>query len=795
MKTGIFCILILLLPLTIFSQQRETVGKDDGVSESAQVSVLVEDENRNPLAGANIFVVDTEDGYATDETGKVTINLLKKIWLLRISYLGFENQEIILDVLGKGRLRVRLKEELQRLDEVIVSSRSADENVKSTDLGRQVMSIQTIESLPPFVGEVDVLKSITLLPGVTTVGEASSGFNIRGSSSDQNLILLGGATLYNPSHLFGFFSAFNADLIQDITIFKGGIPAKYGGRAASILDLKYKRGNPDLWAGKASLGLVSAKVSAGGPIIDNKLTLLVGGRTSYSNWLLNSIKNADIKNSSAQFYDANVLLDYDLSENTILQYRFYRSFDDFSFASDTSFSWANQNHVIELGHALNDKMYVNFQGALGTYEFSILDDFELTGFDLTSRILDRNLQLGLNYNLNDRNKINIGVQNKWLEIEPGNLRKSSEESSTSPITIRHENATESSVYLQHDIDIGKVLGITYGVRYNHYRFLGPNVIPDYEPNFPRSQVTVTSEKIYGNGEEINHFSGWEPRFAMRVSLGNSASIKLGFNRMNQYIHLISNTTTIAPTDTWKLSDPYLQPQQVTQYSGGIFKNFKDNSIETSIEVFYKDLDNILDYKDGAQLLLNDYLSADLLNGFGRSYGLEFYFQKKTGRLTGWVSYTWSKSERKVIGAYPEETINNGEWYPANYDIPNSLSVVGEYKISPFVKFSSIFTYNTGRPVTYPAAKFVYNGQDIAYYDQRNNFRAPNYHRLDASLTFSFKSKQKLLQGDWVLSVYNIYNRKNAFSVFFDDLPNNPPQAYKLSVLGVAFPSISYNFDF
>lgn len=791
----IILLLLVLIPAFSFAQKKEVIGKNDGVGTSANISVLIEDDNRRPLVGANIYVVENEQGYVTDEKGKVIINLERRIWTARISYIGFETQEIILDVRGSGRLKISMKEQLQTLDEVIVSSRAADENVKSTDLGRQVMSIQTIESLPPFVGEVDVLKSITLLPGVTTVGEASSGFNIRGSSSDQNLILLGGATLYNPSHLFGFFSAFNADLIQDVTVLKGGIPAKYGGRAASIIDLQFKRGNPDVWTGKGSLGMISAKISAGGPLIENKLTLLVGGRASYSNWLLSSINNAEIRNSNAQFYDANVLLDYDISDKTILQYRFYRSSDDFSFASDTSFAWANQSHVVELGHTLSDKLYVNVQAALSQYNFTIQDKIAFTGFDLTSKINDRNAQIGFTYNLNDRNEIQFGAQNKWLEIEPGDLQKRSDESSIIPKTVRPEYATETGFYVQHDLEVGSLLGLSYGIRYNKYRFLGPNNVATYEENLPKSDVTIVDQTDFGDGDLIQSYDGFEPRFGLRLSLGESASIKLGYNQMYQYIHLVSNTTTIAPTDTWKLSDPFIKPQKVVQYSGGIFKNFGNNKIETSIEVFYKELDNVLDYKDGAELILNDNLEAELLNGTGRSYGIEAYIQKRTGKFTGWVSYTWSRSERKVIGAYPEETINGGEWYPAFFDVPSSLSIVGEYKISPNLKFSSIFSFNSGRPVTYPAAKFIYNGQDIAFYDERNNFRAPNYHRLDVSLTMNFNSNKKLLQGDWVLSVFNIYSRKNAFSVFFDDLIGNPPQAYRLAVLGVAFPSLSYNFEF
>jgi outer membrane cobalamin receptor len=790
-------LLFILLICAISSNAQIEIGESgSGVGPHNIVINITDADNKDPLIGANVIIKGTGEGDVADERGRVKLKLKSGTHTIQVSYIGYVEQEVIISVLGKGRLRVKLQPDAQTLDEVIISSEGADQNVRNTDVGKQVMSIATIEALPPFVGEADILKSITLLPGVSSVGEASAGFNVRGSNSDQNLILLGGAPLYNPSHLFGFFSAFNTDLIQDISIYKGGIPANYGGRASSIVDLRYKRGNQDKWGGKASLGLVSAKVSAGGPIMTDKLTLMVAARKSYSNWILGSVSDAQVSNSSADFYDTNAILDYDISDDFSVRYAFYRSKDEFSLASDTSFNWANQNQTLTLSKGFGEKLIMELSAVDAHYNYSIVDNGPFSNFTLDSKIKDRGLNFGTKYSMSDGNEISVGAQTKFITINPGDLNKINPESPIDPFSVKSEKAQESGVYLQHNIEVGDWLGLSYGVRYSDFRFIGPNSVPVYDPLLPRSEENILSFDEYADGDVINTYNGIEPRASLRLSLSKSFSFKAGYNKMFQYIHLISNTTTIAPTDTWKLSDPYLEPQEVSQYTAGLFKNFKDNLIETSIEVFYKDLNNILDYKDGATLLLNDNLESALLNGKGRAYGVELYVEKKKGDFTGWLSYTYSRSERKVVGSFPEEIINKGNWYPANYDKPHTLSLVGDYKLGKRTKISSIFTYSTGRPATYPEAKFNYqNGSNIAYYDERNGFRVPAYHRLDLSLTFGWDTENKWLAGDWVLSVYNLYGRKNTFSVFFDDVTGAPPQAFRLSILGIAFPSLSYNIEF
>lgn len=779
----------------VSGQIEEDIGNDRGGDGPFVVNIKVQDtETKEPLIGVNIQILNSSLGDITDVNGEASFNLEQGAYSLKLSYIGYNEVQYIGKVLGKGKLNVKMTQGSATLEEIIISSKASDANVRNTELGKSVLSVETIEGLPPFVGEVDILKSITLLPGVSSVGEASSGFNIRGGSSDQNLILLGGAPLYNPSHLFGFFSAFNSDLLQDAIIYKGGIPANYGGRAASIIDLKLKRGNPNNWEGKGSLGLISAKVSAGGPIIKEKLTLLVAGRTSYSNWILNAINNAEISNSSAQFYDVNAILDYAISDNSNLRYSFYRSADEFNLVSDTAFVWSNQNHVLEYNQGIGDKLILSTSISDVEYKFSIVNDSDIFSFDLDSKVKDQAANLSLKYFVQDDHEMIIGAQTKLVTISPGELIPG-ENSPVMPKVVASEKAIETGLFFNHNFELGSYIGLSYGLRYNIYNFLGPKRIAQYEEILPRTAENIVGFSEFGKNDVIQQYTAFEPRAALRISFNENTSFKLGYNRMNQFIHLISNTTTIAPTDLWKLSDPFIKPQMVTQYSAGIFKNFANNTYETSIEAYYKDLRNIVDYRDGASLILNDNLETELLSGKGIAYGIELYVKKNSGKLTGWISYTYSVSQRQVIGSYPEEIINQGNWYPANFDKPHNLSTVAEYKFSDKFKMSSIFTYSTGRPVSYPEAKFNYSNQILALYGDRNSNRIPDYHRLDLSMTFSLQNSKAWKAGDLVFSVYNLYGRKNALNVFFDDVVGAPPQAYKLSVLGIPFPSVSYNFKF
>lgn len=793
MKKLLFSTVFLLLSIVGYSQVTQTVGKEAGRRGPFRVVVRILDEkNGEELIGVNTIIENNGMGTISDLNGESVFDLKRGVYSLKLSYVGYRTKYLKIDVVGDGEIITEMEETQTLLGEVVITSRSMEENVKSAEIGKNELNVSMIESLPLYAGEVDVIKSLTLLPGVSTVGEASSGLNVRGGGADQNLILLGGAPIYNPSHLFGFFSSVNSDVINNVSLYKGGVPSKYGGRSSSILDIQYKNGNLDKWEGKATAGLVSSKLFFDGPIVKDKLSLIGSIRGSYVNWMLGMANDLSIKNSSAAFYDANAILTYRLSEDSKLDYTFYQSYDDFNLASDTVFSWANQNHVLNWDYSITDNMFLKTYGVVSRYNIGIRNDPGITGFELESVIDEKSVNVDYLYNITDNNSINAGFNVKYYTINPGSLDPKGNGSTVEPVNIQDEQALESSAYIQHTLDIGKRISLNYGVRFTNYDYLGPNDVYTYDEFQPRRIENSTGEESFGNNKVIENYRSILPRFALRLSFTETSSIKLGFNRMNQFINLISNTATVAPTDIWKLSDRYIKPTDVYQYSVGLFKNI-GTKYELSVEGYYKDIRNIVEYKDGAVLFLNDHLETELLNGEGEAYGVEFY-AKKNGRLSGWLSYTYSRSLRRVPGTFQDELINNGDWFPSNFDKPHDITAVANYSINSKTKFSAIFTYSTGRPVTFPGAKFNSGNELLPYYDTRNQFRAPDYHRLDISFTWTLNGAYKWTQGDFVFSVYNLYGRDNAFSVFFDDVRGAEPQAYQLTVLGSPFPSISYSFD-
>jgi hypothetical protein len=796
MKKFVF-VISSLMTFAAWSQQTViTIGKQNNVEDPPFTvkGIVFSSATGESLPAATIYIPRQETGTTSDLEGNYSLELYQGTYTIEISSIGYKKETKIINVIGSGDFNIGLDESVTELSTIVVQAEDADQNIKSTDIGKNTLSIEAINSLPPLAGEVDVIKSLTLLPGVSTVGEASSGFNVRGGGSDQNLILLGGATLYNPSHLFGFFSSFNADVIRDVSLYKGGIPANYGGRGSSIVDISYKKGNLRNWEGSANIGNVSSKVTYGGPIIKDKMSVLIGARGSYANWLLRTTRDPEIRNSEAAFYDGNLIWNYAPNKDNEFEYSFYVSHDDFQFASDTSNSWENMNHVLKWTSSLNERLILEISGIQNRYNASINGNSEFEPFELETNILDNNLNAGLVFEMNGQNTIKAGFQTKHITVNPGTFTPG-EASSQDFVEIEDERALESGIYLHHDIDINPKLGLSYGMRYSDFRVLGSQTIREYEQRAPRREENIINTTIYEDGEVIETYGGFEPRLAIKYQFNESTSIKGGVNRMYQYIHLISNTNAIAPTDVWKLTDPTIDPQIVTQYSVGVFKNWLNNIIETSVEAYYKDQDNVVEYKDGADLFLNELLETELLGGQGRAYGIEFYLNKKKGRLNGWFSYTYSRSLRKVIGAFEEETLNAGDWFPSNFDKPHNATGVVKYRVGRLSTLSAIFTYSTGMPITFPQAKFGYNGEVLGYFNNRNQDRAPDYHRLDLSFQFKLDTMAKWLQGDWTLAVYNVYGRSNAFSVFFRDGADGGPQAYQLTVVGAPFPSLTYSFKF
>ena len=782
-----------LISISIWAQDTLIVGEADALPrEQVAVSGTVRDaSNSELLFGANLQILETNAVFSVDQKGMFRFSVPPGSFTLKITFLGYQELVKQLLVHGDGNLDLLLTPQAEALQEVVVSTEDPRANIQNTAMGVNRLSIKSIEALPPFAGETDILKSLVLLPGVSSVGEASSGFNVRGGSSDQNLVLLGGVPIYNPSHLFGYFSAFSSEVVNSVTVFKGGIPSRFGGRASSVVNVELKKGDLQQWSGNLSLGTISSQASAGGPLIKDKVSLLIGGRISYSNWILGTIEDPDIRNSSANFFDGNAIVHYRINNDHNLVYSFYQSGDRFQLLERNEFQWYNQLHSLEWTSAFSEKLLLKFSAGQSTYDFRVRDFAQFDNFRYDSDISDRLARVEFNISFSATNVLSLGGSAKRIEINPGNIDRLTDDSGILPAALEPEKATELAGFVQHEVEIGKNLGLIYGVRFNYFTNLGPKTVYQYAPFETRADENIIGQTSYADGAAIASYQGLEPRLSLRYTINDKTSVKLGFNRLIQNIGLISNTTSIAPTDIWKLADSHIQPTRTRQYSAGIFRNFAQDTYEFSLEGYYKSIDNIIEYKDGAALFLNPTIETQLLSGIGEAYGVELYVRKNSGKLTGWLSYTYSRSLNRVIGSYPEESINGGNWYPSNFDKPHDLTTVLEYPLHRNWKFSAIFTYSVGRPVSYPVAKFDYLGQTLAYYEARNDQRVPDYHRLDLSLTFNFDSSIKVLGGDWILSIYNAYGRKNAFSVFFDDIPGSPPQAFRLSTLGVPFPSLSY----
>ena len=749
------------------------------------------------ITGATILATDLQQGTSTNINGYFSLVLPVGLHTLAVNSLGFEEETLDVSVVSDGTLSVDLYEATARLEEITITDRAADDNVSNTQMSATRMSIQKVEKMPAFLGEVDLINAIELLPGVSVAGEGAAGFNVRGGDVGQNLILLDGIPIFNPSHLFGFFSAFNADLLNDATLYKGGIPARYGGRIASVLDVSLKEGNLREWKGSGGIGLVAARLALEVPLVPEKSALIVGGRLSYSDWILNRVNDLRIRQSTASFYDANVKWTYRLNEAHKVGLTGYLSNDDFHYAGTTAYGYQNQGAAFNWNYLISSEWLSTLTLTYSRFTYQVGDFQDSTrASSLNAGFATSEGRWNLTRFWGERHQVDVGVNVARYAFNPGELEPDGDFSLIVPKTLDQEQAWDMSAYLNDEFTISPTLTLNVGLRYNLYRAVGPQTVPIYEAGRTRSPGSVVDSVRYGPGETEAQYQGWEPRVALRVGLDARSSVKLSYNRMRQNTHLISNTTAITPTDIWKLSDTYVRPQIGDQYAIGYFRNARGNAIESSVEVYYKDLQNLVDYKDGAEILVNDQLETDLLTGIGRAYGVEMYLAKNLGRLTGWLSYTYSRSLRQVAGASADERINQGNWYPANFDKPHDFTFVGNYQFTRRIRLGFNFTYSTGRPITLPEGTYRVGNQDIAQFSARNQYRLADYHRLDLSFSVDGNlKKKKNWDSSWTFALYNVYGRNNPYSVFFLNDSGGTLSAYQLSILGRPFPSVTYNFKF
>lgn len=749
----------------------------------------------SPVIGAAVYIEKTMLGVATDQFGYYTITLPKGRHELKIKSIGMKSSERQIMLYSDGKLNIDLDEEVTPLKEVVVQS-ERDVRVSGLQMGAEKLDIKTMKQMPLALGETDIMKVVLTLPGVQTVGEGTVGLNVRGGAANQNLILFNDATIYNPSHLFGFFSTFNPDVLSSVELYKSGISADYGGRLSSVLDVTSREGNLKKFAGAGGISPITGRLSLEGPIIKEKSSFLIGARSTYSDWILGRLNTEALQNSEASFYDVNVHLSHKINDKNNIYLSGYMSKDKFKLNSDTIYNYGDKNLSLKWKHIINNKIYGVFTAGHSNYYYSISSDINpAEAFKMKFDIQQTNGKLDFSYFPNPKHTINFGISSIYYKLSPGNMQPSGDESLISPNELEREQALESAIYAGENFDVTKNLSLYAGIRYSYYQFLGPKNVFTYPTGEPREEGSIQDTIQYASGKTIASNHGLEPRVSLRYSLSRNSSVKFSYNRMRQYIQMLSNTTAIAPTDIWKLSDAYVRPQIGDQYSLGFYKNLKGNLIEFSIEAYYKSMQNSVDFKNSAILLLNHHLETDVINAEGKAYGVELLLKKAAGKLNGWISYTYSRSLLKTNSIHSSETVNEGKYYPSSYDKPHAVNVIGNYKFSRRFNFSLNMTYSTGRPITLPLAKYDLGGNPRLYYSERNQFRIPDYFRIDASINFEGNHKiKKLAHSSWTLAIYNLTGRQNAYSVFFTS-KDNKISGYKLSIFGRPIPTITYNFKF
>ena len=765
---------------------------------------VLEGKTGEPLPGAVVYNQESKIGVTTDSRGRYTIEMPTGDIHLRVSFLSFENQTQKIRFIQNGNADFELFEKSLSLSEITVLG--ADSKASKAQMSMIKMSAVTLKELPVLMGEADLIKSMVMMPGVQSVGEMSSGFNVRGGNTDQNLILVDGAPVFNSTHLFGFFSMINPDAVKDVTLYKGGIPASFGERISSVMEVQLKEGKTENLSINGGLGLINSRLTIEGPFtIKKKSSFLIGGRSTYSDWLLQKTKNPTFMNSVAHFYDLNGSANIEFGPKNQLKLSGYTSSDVFNLNSSSLYNYANSLGSLNWKLNLSNKLISNLNLAYSKYDFKmdqkdpVLPEDDYT---LKSNIQYSSLKYALSFYPNDKHRINSGFQAIAYWINPGEILPTQTVSNVLTKSLRKEQSAELAVFADDDFDLSEKLSFNVGLRYTQFYNYGPGAVYTYVPGVPKTQTTIADSTIYDSGAIIKSYQGLEPRIAMKYNLQDGGSYRLSYQRIHQFVSQISNTAVISPADYWKSADTYISPLINDQVALGFFKNPGNGKYETSVEMYYKKLQNLLEYKNGAELLMNNHIETELLLANGYSYGIEFFAKKNEGRLNGWISYTYSRTFRKGESEFSSENINGGNYYPSVYDKPHDLSAVMNYKISRRWRFSGNFVFSSGRPITLPEQKYIFDDHQVVVFSDRNKYRMPSYHRMDVSLTLDENLRVKRMwKGSWTFSIYNLYGRKNPYSVFYKKGPTSSATGesrydiYKFSIIGVPVPSITYNFKF
>ncbi len=749
--------------------------------------------NGEALIGATIYFPELKIGVSTNTYGFYSVSVPEGSYKVTFSSVGYQSQSPLLDLKTSKQLNVMLEEDSKQIEEVVVSGEKKNRNVESLQMSIEKMQVKMVKKLPSFMGEVDIIKSITLLPGIQNGGEGSSGLYVRGGGPDENLMLLDEAPVYNASHLLGFFSVFNSDAIKDVQVFKGGIPAEYGGKASSVIDIRMKDGNSQKLGFSGGIGNISSRLTVEGPIVKDKWSFIVSGRRTYADFVGKSLGIEELKDNQLYFYDLNLKTNVEIDAKNRLYFSAYTGDDYFKAGESIYMRWGNLTSTARWNHLFSDKLFSNTSLIFSRYDYNLgVPSNDAGQFDWTSQITDYNFKEDISWYLNAQNKLTMGLNLIYHHFEPGAV-DANEGSYFTDLSLTNYNAIDNSFYISNEQTIGPKLSLRYGLRYSWFQQIGKGTVREYKnPDHPNDKE-VTGTKMYESGELMSPaYHNLEPRLAIKYLLDPESSLKASYNRMAQNLHLISNTNSPTPLDIWLPSNKYIQPLIANQVGLGYFRNFSDNMFETSAEVYYKKMKNVIDYIDGAELFLKEDLETELLRGSGYSYGLELYAKKQQGRLTGWLSYTLSKSMREI------PVINNGNPYPSSYDRTHNVSVVASYELTKYWNLSSTWIFATGNPTSYPIAKYDIQGNTLYYYADRNSNRIPDYHRLDVSANYDFKKNdRRKFKQSLNFSIYNLYARRNAYSVTFRQNEENPnvSEAVRMSIIGSMIPAVTYNFNF
>lgn len=764
-------LLMVFINCNLFAQTKFTISGTLKVKKTGE-----------ELIGAVVTIAELKDlGTASNAYGFYSLTLPAGKYTLKIATIGYQPFSQVVNLSTNVSINAQLDDDAQQLQEVVVNAEREDRNVRDAQMGVQQLNIKEMNKIPVLLGERDILKTMQLLPGIKSAGEGSSGFNVRGGGSDQNLILLDEAPVYNASHLFGFFSTFNSDAIKDAQIYKGSMPAQYGGRLSSVLDIKMKEGNNQKFGVSGGLGLISSRLNIEGPIVKGKGSFLVTGRRTYIDQFLKL--SSTYKSNTLYFYDLNLKANYQINEKNKVFLSAYFGRDVIGLANTFGIDWGNATTTARWNHIINSKWFSNTSLIYSNFRYQIKIKIGKDDFRIVSKIQDYNFKQEFTHYLNPRNSLKMGVNVIHHTIVPGELFTSAG-SSTKPFKIEDRYSLESAVFVSNDWKASDRLSINYGLRFTSFAVLGGGTFFSYD-----NEGKLSGSQKYENGEIVKNYLNPEPRISANYIISDNKSLKGSYGRSVQNLHVIGNAATDSPTDVWLPSSNNIKPGIADQYSVGYFQNFKENQYEFSIESYYKGLKNQLDFKNGAVINGNEFLEGDLLTGVGRAYGIEFLLKKKTGRFTGWAGYTLSRTERKI------EQINNNNWYAAKQDRTHDISLVAMYDLSKKWSISATWVYNTGNAVTFPSGKYRIDGEVQLFYTERNGYRMPAYHRMDFGATYTRKKSLKF-ESSWNFSIYNAYARQNAYTIAFKEDPDDASktQAIQTSLFRI-IPAVTYNFKF